>query len=111
MGANKITTEYTPHHDFSMPNMVKDQPARYATMLFYLNDDMIGGETTFPRWLHSEKSNGPLTIKPKKGKAILFYNMLPDGNFDERSLHAALKVIKGEKYLMNLWLWDPILDQ
>ena len=30
--------EYTPHHDFSMPGMVKGQPSRFATMLFYLND-------------------------------------------------------------------------
>jgi prolyl 4-hydroxylase len=95
-----------------MPGMVKDQPARFATMLFYLNDDMTGGETTFPRWLNAEKNNGaPLTVKPEKGKAILFYNMLPDGNYDERSQHEALKIIKGEKYLMNLWIWDPILDQ
>lgn len=36
-------------------------------------------------------------VKPEKGKAILFYNMLPDGNYDDRSLHAAAPVLKGEK--------------
>jgi prolyl 4-hydroxylase len=93
-----------------MPGMVNGQPSRFATVLFYLNDDMVGGETSFPRWLNSETSE-PLLVKPQRGKAVLFYNMLPDGNYDERSQHAALPVKKGEKYLTNLWVWDPIMDQ
>lgn len=93
-----------------MPGMINGQPSRFATMLFYLNDDMEGGETSFPRWLNSETS-GALLVKPQRGKAVLFYNMLPDGNYDERSQHAALPVKKGEKYLTNLWVWDPIMDQ
>lgn len=43
-------------------------------------------------------------MKPEKGKAVLFYNLLPDGNFDELSMHAALPVTKGTKYLANLWV-------
>lgn len=79
-----------------MPGMVHGQPSRFATILFYLNDDMEGGETSFPRWLNAETSQA-LKVKPERGKAILFYNMLPDGNYDERSQHAALPVRKGEK--------------
>jgi prolyl 4-hydroxylase len=93
-----------------MPGMINGQPSRFATMLLYLNDDMVGGETSFPRWLNSETSQ-PLLVQPQRGKAVLFYNMLPDGNYDERSQHAALPVKKGEKYLTNLWVWDPIMDQ
>jgi hypothetical protein len=63
----------------------------------------------FPRWLNTETSDA-LKVKPEKGKAILFYNLLPDGNYDERSQHAALPVTKGDKYLTNLWIWDPIMD-
>jgi prolyl 4-hydroxylase len=92
-----------------MPGLVNMQPSRFATILFYLNDDMEGGETTFPRWLNTETSEA-LKVKPEKGKAILFYNLLPDGNYDERSQHAALPVTKGDKYLTNLWIWDPIMD-
>ena len=29
------------------------------------------------------------------------------GNGDAEALHAALPVIKGEKYLANVWVWDP----
>ena len=101
--------QYTPHHDFAMPGLVNYQPSRFATILFYLNDDMTGGETSFPRWLNAETPHA-LKVKPEKGKAILFYNLLPDGNYDERSMHAALPVVDGEKWLTNLWLWDPLLD-
>lgn len=119
-----------------MPGLVHGQPSRFATILFYLNDDMEGGETSFPRWLNAETGQA-LKVKPERGKAVLFYNMLPDGNYDERSQHAALPVTKGEKaslraaqfvlfckglllttfvvhilqYLTNLWIWDPVLDQ
>jgi ArsR family metal-binding transcriptional regulator len=37
----------------------------------------------FPRWLNTETSDA-LKVKTGKGKAILFYNLLPDGNYDER---------------------------
>jgi 2OG-Fe(II) oxygenase superfamily len=79
-----------------MPALIKDQPSRFATILFYLNDDMVGGETSFPRWMNGE-TNEALIVKPERGKAILFYNLLPDGNYDERSQHAALPVLAGEK--------------
>lgn len=100
-----MMTEYTPHHDFSMPALIKDQPSRFATILFYLNDDMVGGETAFPRWINAETSEA-LLVKPEKGKAILFYNLLPDGNYDERSQHAALPVLSGEKVRDNRYWCD-----
>ena len=98
-----VSQQYTPHHDFSIPNSrAVGQPARFATVLFYLNDDMKGGETSFPKWKNAETGD-QLLVKPEVGKAILFYSVLPDGNMDERSEHAALPVIKGEKWLTNLW--------
>jgi hypothetical protein len=33
-----------------------------------------------------------------QGNAILFYNVMEDGNVDDRALHAALPVNKGEKW-------------
>lgn len=103
-----VGQQYTPHHDFALPGLVRDQPSRFATLLLYLNDDMEGGHTSFPLWRNGETSKA-LEVKPEKGKAILFYNLLPDGNYDELSMHAALPVKKGEKWLANLWVWDPVL--
>jgi len=67
---------------------------------------MGGGETGFPRWMNSE-SGKTLKVVPEVGKAVLFYNQLPDGNYDDLSQHEALPVTRGEKWLTNLWVWDP----
>lgn len=57
---------------------------------------MEGGETQFPRWVNAHTRDG-LNAVPKRGKAVLFYSQLPDGNMDDWSHHAALPVRKGEK--------------
>jgi len=99
--------EYTAHHDFGYSHIDDNaQGARFATILFYLNDDMVGGETAFPRWVNG-KSFHELKVKPEVGKAILFYDQLPDGNYDDFSQHAAKPIVRGEKWLINLWIWDP----
>jgi len=103
--------EYTAHHDFGYSHIDDDeQGARFATILFYLNDDMVGGETAFPRYQNG-KSFHELKVKPEIGKAVLFYDQLPDGNMDDFSQHAAKPVIRGEKWLINLWIWDPVYER
>ena len=105
-----VGQEYQGHFDFSFPpSDYPQQPTRFATMLFYLNggDETheskkdavlgLGGETEFPL-----AKPCPIKVAPKTGKAVLFYSQLPDGNMDERSLHAALPVIEGTKWLANL---------
>jgi prolyl 4-hydroxylase len=102
--------EYTAHHDFGYSHIDDNlQAARFATILFYLNDQddgLVGGETAFPRYING-KTFHELKVKPEAGKAILFYDQLPDGNMDDFSQHSAKPVIRGEKWLINLWIWDP----
>mmetsp|Transcript_25348 Transcript_25348/g.50790 ORF Transcript_25348/g.50790 Transcript_25348/m.50790 type:complete len:506 (+) Transcript_25348:139-1656(+) len=104
-----VGQEYTAHHDFGYSNMFSSpkQPQRFATVLLYLNEPEEGGETEFPRWVNAETREG-LAVEPQIGKAVLFYSQLGDGNMDDWSHHAALPVKKGEKWLMNLWVWDPV---
>lgn len=106
-----VGQEYTAHHDFGYsPAGDKEQGQRFATLLLYLNEPEAGGETEFPRWFNGKTGQGLATV-PKKGKAVLFYSQLPDGNMDDLSHHAALPVTKGEKYLINLWVRDPVFDR
>jgi prolyl 4-hydroxylase len=95
--------KYDAHHDWGVSGYPE---SRYITLLLYLTDMAApdgGGETAFPK-----AANGlGFKIHPGKGNAVLFYNLLPDGNGDDLSLHAALPVLKGEKWLANFWVWDP----
>jgi len=82
------------------PRCVEDHKKgglRFATFIIYLNDDMEGGETEFPLLGR--------TLKPEKGKGILFFNLEDDllGR-KELSKHAGLPPTKGEKWMCNKWI-------
>ena len=86
--------------------------SRFATLLLYLNDQEdaeSGGETSFPKAeLPMEDGeyeySAAFKVHAGKGNAVLFYNLLPDGNGDDLALHAALPVLKGRKWLANFWV-------
>ena len=91
------TLSGSSHHDFGYARIDEEkQGARFATLLLYLNEGMIGGATSFPRWVNAETFR-ELRAVPEVGKAVLFYSQLPDGNLDDFSQHAAQPVIEGEK--------------
>jgi prolyl 4-hydroxylase len=69
---------------------------RLLTFLIYLNDEFNGGETEFP--LINKK------VTPKKGKAVLFYNIGDDGRIIKQSLHTGKPVIGGNKWIANKWI-------
>ena len=103
--------EYQTHHDFAYrPLSDVTDSARFATLLLYLNDDMEGGETSFPKFANAHTFK-ELKVKPEIGKAVLFYSQLADGNMDELSQHRAHAVRQGTKWLINLWVWDPVRDR
>ncbi len=69
----------------------------------YLVDVEEGGETAFPKIPAPGGDNGPdfspcaryhLAAKPRKGSAVLFHSIKPNGDYEPRSLHAACPVIK-----------------
>ena len=102
--------EYLPHHDFVYPSINhRYQPMRSATLLIYLNDVPTGGETRFPRAVNNYNAEG-LQLKPKIGTAVLFYNILEDGNVDDLSQHGSNPTKGYEKWLANVWVWDPVID-
>eukprot|EP00591_Stephanopyxis_turris_P009898 CAMPEP_0195517946 /NCGR_PEP_ID=MMETSP0794_2-20130614/11835_1 /TAXON_ID=515487 /ORGANISM="Stephanopyxis turris, Strain CCMP 815" /LENGTH=480 /DNA_ID=CAMNT_0040646831 /DNA_START=1 /DNA_END=1443 /DNA_ORIENTATION=+ len=98
-------------HEFDFPDTMDEyQPTRFVTLAIYLNEDMEGGETSFPTWINAESSDD-LRITPKKGKVVFFYSLLPDGNMDGLAQHASLPVTEGEKWVIYLRVWDPIFER
>ena len=99
-----VGEKYDPHYDWGA---IRDAD-RFITLLLYLTDmpsSTAGGSTSFPKGIGPDGK--PFSVHPGKGSAVLFYNMLPDGNADIHSLHSATAVKQGEKWLANFWVWDP----
>jgi len=99
--------EYSPHHDFGYTGRPNQ---RYATLLLYIAESCdetnplnCGGGTGYPKAYNGRG----LKLRPPKGSGVLFYSMLPDGNADDMSVHSGRPVLKGDKWICNLWVWDP----
>ncbi|XP_037778479.1 prolyl 4-hydroxylase subunit alpha-1-like [Penaeus monodon] len=85
---------YTVHHDFVHRGLVNN---RIATFLIYLKDVPQGGRTVFP-WVGTG-------VRPKRGSALLWYNMNRAGLPDQRLQHGACPVLLGDKWVINKWLF------
>ena len=102
---------YEAHHDFFDPALYGEQGFnRVATFYTFLTDDFEAGDFGLPR---ANKGKNPsnlqacqtgLTVKPKRGTAVLFYGMKPDRHLDKYSLHTGCTVGKGTKWSMVLWM-------
>lgn len=68
---------------------------RTWTFMIYLNDVATGGATRFKA---IDK-----TIQPERGKLLGWNNRLPDGTVNPDTLHHAMKVRKGLKYVITKW--------
>ena len=70
---------------------------RLATLLMYLNDDYDGGVLEFVKV--------GFTYRGGTGDAI-FFASLRGGKFDEKALHGATTVTRGEKFILSQWIHD-----
>ena len=112
-----VNQEYKFHLDICHPYQAKKEhlqsckgefkkhkSVRFITVIIYLNDNFKGGYTDFP--------NLNVQIKPSKGKALLFFNCIPNneshktglGDVIYNSMHAGLPVTSGEKWIANFWI-------
>jgi hypothetical protein len=87
---------FEPHYDFLDPSepdlatQLAQEGQRDMTFLLSLSDDFEGGETDFPR--------AQRRYKGRKGDAVLWHNVTPDGLPDYEALHAGLAPTRGEKW-------------
>ena len=58
----------------------------------------VGGATVFP--------NIGARVAPTNRSAVFWYNLLPNGKIDRRSLHAACPVFVGSKWVSNKWIHE-----
>jgi len=93
--------EYKPHWDYFpvndsyWPHMRAQGGQRCWSAMAYLSDVQSGGETHFP---YAE-----LMVPPAEGTVIFWNNLRPDGAPNVDSLHAALPVAAGTKYVLTKW--------
>jgi len=93
---------YKPHVDFFHPSVphfaeqMRIKGQRVKTCLIYLNDDLEGGETDFPKI--------GLKFRGRAGEALIFSNVTADGAGDLNTLHAGLPPTRGEKWLLSQWI-------
>ncbi len=92
-----VGQEIKPHYDHVRAEG-RYEAERIATLLLYLNDDYEGGELDFPKV--------GLRTRGRKGDALYFANVDPSGAPDRQSLHAALPVTHGEKWIFSQWIQD-----
>eukprot|EP00471_Norrisiella_sphaerica_P002350 CAMPEP_0184478348 /NCGR_PEP_ID=MMETSP0113_2-20130426/405_1 /TAXON_ID=91329 /ORGANISM="Norrisiella sphaerica, Strain BC52" /LENGTH=662 /DNA_ID=CAMNT_0026856109 /DNA_START=205 /DNA_END=2193 /DNA_ORIENTATION=+ len=117
-------------------DVTKGGANRFATVLFYLSDVELGGQTGFPEaegdtsqldysmslakdmfeqnsWemQATRKCFGKFSVKPAKARAILFYSLHPNGRGDSMSMHTGCPVLIGTKWAANLWIWNKDRDK
>lgn len=87
---------------------------RLGSIFVYLEGNCTGGETYFlairgvsadadgERFARNDQDTG-LLVKPKRGNAVFWNIMLPNGTGDPRVIHAGLPVKSGVKISMNMF--------
>ncbi|XP_031277952.1 probable prolyl 4-hydroxylase 9 isoform X1 [Pistacia vera] len=110
----EIGQRYHSHYDAFNPEEYGPQKSqRVASFLLYLSDVEEGGETVFPfedgmnmDGSYDYRECVGLKVKPRRGDALLFYSLLPNGTIDPTSLHGSCSVIKGQKWVATKWIRD-----
>ncbi|XP_020811601.1 prolyl 4-hydroxylase subunit alpha-1 [Drosophila serrata] len=91
---------YEPHWDFfrDPDHYPAEEGNRIATAIFYLSEVEQGGATAFP-FLN-------FAVKPQLGNVLFWYNLHRSLDMDYRTKHAGCPVLKGSKWIGNVWIHE-----
>lgn len=96
-----VGQEFKAHTDYFEPGSVDYDKfcsvsgQRTWTVMFYLNDVEAGGATRF-------KAIDKI-VQPEMGKLLAWNNRRPDGTANPSTIHHAMKVRAGMKYVLTKW--------
>lgn len=77
---------------------------RIMSILMYLNDDYLGGQTSFPAL--------DISITPKRGRALLFHNVRENADIaNPLSSHQGQEVTQGTKWLLMAMFRLDAIDE
>jgi len=97
----EVGQEFKAHTDYFEPDHADYQTycavsgQRTWTFMVYLNDVEAGGATRF-------KAIDKI-VQPERGKLLAWNNRHADGTLNAATLHHAMKVRKGRKYVITRW--------
>jgi prolyl 4-hydroxylase len=91
----KVHCDYFPPRVHYWPLMRESGGQRVWTTMIYLCDVEEGGETEFPRL--------GIKVPPRRGTLLIWNNMRRDGGPNGETIHAALPVVRGAKYVVTKW--------
>ena len=74
----------------------QDMGDRIATLMAYLSDVQVGGNTAFPML--------GISVAPERGSALFWVNLKPFGHSEPLSLHGGCPVVVGSKWITNKWI-------
>ena len=102
---------YKVHWDYFDPAFPQNKAVldrggqRIITFMVFLTDVEHGGETHFTRVPNEDKTDA-LKIKPKAGRAIMWWNVDEQGNLDKDTLHEGCDpTVPGEpKLIFTKWI-------
>ncbi|XP_052844544.1 prolyl 4-hydroxylase subunit alpha-1 isoform X1 [Drosophila gunungcola] len=100
-----VGTFFKPHFDYTSDGIeTPDASAlggRLASIIFYASDVPQGGATVFPQI--------KVSVLPRKGSSLFWFNLFDDGTPDIRSQHSVCPVINGDRWTLTKWV--PLFPQ
>ncbi|XP_041449989.1 prolyl 4-hydroxylase subunit alpha-2-like [Drosophila obscura] len=93
-----LGTVFGPHYDYTPENYETGWflGGPLVTIILYAGDVAQGGATIFPLI--------NITVFPRKGSALFWFNLFDDGEPDPRSLHSSCPVIVGDRWILSKWI-------